>query len=214
MAPSCRTTRTMLPFSRLTIDVDDVASMAERRVLVAHRSRRPGGRRSHDDVGRRRLRQPRRARRADPHGDHVVPRRGRHARQLRPVLPDPEPRPGGGRGRDRLPAPGAADADRPPLRGRPEQPPDHPGRRRARPGRDRRLGGDPHRPTRCRSSSSGRCTSRGRTSLRGRPRERRRHRAADAVVPRRGRDRVVLQHVHPARQPEHRRRRPCRSTTC
>ena len=91
----------------LTIDVDGVASMAERRLLDAHRGRRPGGRRSHDDVGHRRLRQPRRARRADAHGDDVVSRRRRDARQLRPVLSDPEPGPGRGRRRDHLSAAGA-----------------------------------------------------------------------------------------------------------
>ena len=50
-----------------------------------------------------------------------------------------------------------------------------------------------------------------RPGLRGRPRERRRHRAGDAVVPRRRRDRVVLRPVHPDRQPGADRGRRCRA---
>ena len=110
---SCRSTRTIAPHSRATIDVDE-----RRRTWAAPRSRRSieadvqvvADRTMTWDADR--LRQPRRARHADAHRDDLVPRRRRDARLLRPVLPDSEPGHDAGGGGGHVPAAGAAGADR------------------------------------------------------------------------------------------------------
>ena len=135
-------------------------------------------------LGCERLRQPCRddRRRA---ATHLVSRRGRDARQFRPVLPAAEPE------RRRPPtssvtlsAARAGRADRQDLHGRARTAAAPSGwmTRARRSTRAGRLGGRSTSPTACRSSPSARCTrSADGQLLRGRPRERRRHRAGHAA---------------------------------
>ena len=121
------------------------------------------------------------------------------------------PGPAAAAGRGRLPAAGAARRSSGPTSVARNSRFNHPRRRRARawprPTSRRRSA----RPTACRSSSSARCTSRGRTRS-----SRAGHESAGVTAPAtrwflaEGATGVVLRHVHPDRQPEHRRGRPCR----
>ena len=138
----------------------------ERRLCDRDREQPVGGRRPHDDLGRQRLRQPRRdVDRAA--GDNLVPGRRLNLRHLQSLLPAAEPERQRGRGDHHLPAPdrwtGHQDVHR-----RPAEPLDHQhrhadGLRGTSAGRTdaavaptfpRRSS----RPTACRSWSSARCT--------------------------------------------------------
>ena len=127
-----------------------------------------------------------------------------------------------GAGHDHLPPPERRSGDEV-LHGQPAQPPHHQHRHRDRLHRaaghrahaaeHRRLGEDRDQrradPGRARDVHDGQ-----RPRLRRRPRQRRRHRAADQLVPGRRRDRLVLRSVHPAGQPDDDADDGARSPTC
>ncbi len=188
--------------TRATIDVDTVAGMESEAFstlieadvqVVADRTMTWD---SH------RLRQPRRTRHPDAHGDDLVSGGGRDARLLRSVLPDSESGQQSVEHRDHLPAAGSAAADRADVDGGGKQPRHDPGRRAAGPRGDRRVREHPLDQRRAVRGGARDVFQPPGTALRGRSRKRGRHGARHALVPRRGRDRIVLQHLHPDRQSE------------
>ena len=193
-------------------------------VLDARRSRHRPGRRSHHDSGAQGgLRQPRRARHRHAHRRRrgTSPRARRSG--LQPLLPDPEPdddQDAAVRGDVPAAGPGGAARSRPTPSAR---------QSRFNIWVDNEGITDPALAALASTDVSAIIESTNgvpiiaeramylnqrRAGLRRRPRERGRHRAGDAVVPGRGRDRRLLRPVHPDREPERARRRPCRPTTC
>ena len=76
--------------SRATVNPETIVGLENAAFATVDREQPVGGRRPHDDLGRERLRQPRRdLDRAA--GDDLVPGRGLDRRHLRPLLPAAEP---------------------------------------------------------------------------------------------------------------------------